>query len=196
MGREEHGDRAGPQPLDELADVLARLGVEPGRRLVEEEDLRLAEQGAGERGPLAEPLGQAPGERAATVREPDDLEHLGDATLASGRRETLEPCEEGEVVLDRQSQVQPGVLRHHRDPAPDLDCMCGVEWHPGDLCSARRRREKRREHPHRGCLPGAVRAEEAEHLPPVDVECQAVDSDEVAEALRQLTHPHGGRRSW
>jgi hypothetical protein len=47
------------------------------------------------------------------------------------------------------------------------------------------RREHCRQHPDRRRLPGAVRAEEAEHDPPRDGEVNLVDGRERAVGLRQ-----------
>ena len=44
-----------PEALDQLPELPARLRVEPGRRLVEEEQLGVADQRAGEREPLLLP---------------------------------------------------------------------------------------------------------------------------------------------
>ena len=54
MGDHHNGDRA-VEILQQLAQGLARLGVDRGGGLVQEEDLRLGDQGAGDQSPLELP---------------------------------------------------------------------------------------------------------------------------------------------
>ena len=61
-----------------------------------------------------------------------------------------------------------------------------------DHRTARRRREKTREHLHRRRFAGAVRAEEAEHLSGLDAKTDAVDGDEVAVAFHELSRFYHG----
>ena len=47
MGRQQDREPVGAEFLQPLPDLVARLGVEAGRRLVEDEELRLVDQGPG-----------------------------------------------------------------------------------------------------------------------------------------------------
>ena len=75
--RREH-DRAARalELVDEIPELPARLRIEPGRRLVEEQQLRIADQRAGEREPLLLAARQRADARAPLLlelHEPDDV---------------------------------------------------------------------------------------------------------------------------
>ncbi len=86
---DEHRPAGGREALEQLADPLDALRVEPVRGLVEDQRVRVAEQRGGE----PEPLPHAEGERAGLLPrdggQPELLEHLVDAAGrdAVGRRE-------------------------------------------------------------------------------------------------------------
>ena len=65
---------------------------------------------------------------------------------------------------------------------------CRAPVHQG---RARGGREKTGQHFHRGGFPGAVRAQEAEHLARPHFETQVIDGDEMAVALAQLPRLDG-----
>ncbi len=114
-------DRGRPDPLVELLQLVAgrrtQLGVEVGQRLVEEEHLRLAYQGAGERHPLpltARQLSRPPAEQVI------DAEQLGGPphpALPFGLIQALGLEREGDVGGHRLVWVERIALEHHRDLA-------------------------------------------------------------------------------
>src|SRR6266513_1331948 len=81
-----------------IPDVLPRLGVEPERRLVQEQDLRMMEDAARD---LEAPL-HAAGERlhqgVRAVRELDDGEELVDALTAQRPRHAVDATVQLEVL--------------------------------------------------------------------------------------------------
>ena len=58
MRREEDRHAAAAECRDQLVHVAGGDRVQAGGRLVEEQDLRVAQQRPGQRDPLAQPLGQ------------------------------------------------------------------------------------------------------------------------------------------
>ena len=81
-------DRVGAgQRLDELPDADDLLGIEPDRRLVEDQHLRIGDERLGEADPLAVPLREPPDQPLAHVGDLAPLEHLADAAppLAAAR---------------------------------------------------------------------------------------------------------------
>ena len=146
-------------------------GIERRRRLVEQQRRRLAQQADRDVDALL-----------VAAREPADLlvgavleaglgEHPRDGRLRVG--DLLEPREQPQVLGDRQLRVQRRLLRH---PA---DLLCGMR----DLALGRRQdpgedREQRR-------LAGAVRPDDRDQLPGVQLEADSVQRGPRAESLGQ-----------
>jgi hypothetical protein len=100
VGGEHDGDAVGAQRLDQLPGAPARLRVEPGRRLVEEDQLGAPDDGHRQRQPLLLAAGQPP-DRACARRRP------GRAARAAARVERA--CAEKEATRRSASpQRRPG----------------------------------------------------------------------------------------
>ena len=113
---EQHGELAVVADLlDEAAELLDLLVVEPARRLVEQQQLRLRHERAGELDPLQRPERQA-GDRAldATCAEADVVERLERLGLdvAAARVRADE-----HVLEHRHRPEELDVLEGARDPA-------------------------------------------------------------------------------
>ena len=76
MGCEEDRDAALAQAIDQLMDVPGSRRVQAGGRLIEEQDLRVTEQRAGQGNPLAKALGQGAARVIGAPGQPDRLEGL------------------------------------------------------------------------------------------------------------------------
>src|SRR5262249_4756333 len=63
------------QPVDQPPQGATGEGIDPGGRLVEEEDARLVHDGGAERHPLLEAAGQAPGQLLAPTGQSGEGEH-------------------------------------------------------------------------------------------------------------------------
>ena len=89
VGDEQEGDPQGALEVLELdLDLLAELRVESGQRLVEEQHLRLQDQGPGQGHPLALAAAELVGEPPLQPRQPDQRErlpHPGGDRAARGR---------------------------------------------------------------------------------------------------------------
>ena len=179
---------------DRLPGGAPRAGIEPGRRLVEEHELGVAD----EREPEVEPALLAARERpAAGVRllgQPDDLDDLGRVARAR-----VVAAEHVEALAHRQVRVErrgleddaeplaPGPAGARRILAEHLDvARVAVAVALEDL-------DRRR-------LAGAVRPEQPEHLAGADLEVDAPDRLVRAVALPQparerCTAPRPGGRS-
>ena len=108
-----------------------------------------------------------------------------------------------EVLPERQLLVQAVLLGDHPQPGADAGALRGgIETEEPQRAPTERRDAAH--HPHRRGLPGSVRPEEPERLALEDLEVDAVDGREGAEALRQpggfhehaiaLRHVGQGRR--
>ena len=78
VAREEHGEPFAREPAHELTHVAHPGRVEPGRRLVEQQQLRLPQQRGGDPEALAHPVRVAADAVLGPVAQLDQLEHLLD----------------------------------------------------------------------------------------------------------------------
>ena len=161
VGDEQRGERELAQQLLQLgADGRARVRVERGERLVEEEDPRLPCERAGERDPLALAAGELVRAGAGEVVDAEALEQLPHAR----------PAAEADVALDGQVREERVVL----EDVPDCARLRGPV-HRARRVEPRlaRQRDPPRLRPHEpghgaedGRLAGARRPDERERLAP------------------------------
>ena len=126
------------QLLDLHPHLHAKLRVEIGQRLVEEKNLRLADDGAADRDALALAAGELPG---SAVEQLVDLQNFGglrDAPLDLGLRRAQRLQSEGEVLA---APTYAGRARRTEIPSP------GRAWPPEHPSPARRRDGFRRRKP-------------------------------------------------
>ncbi|MCY1496164.1 hypothetical protein D9M68_300920 [compost metagenome] len=105
------------QPLDLDAQLRAQLGVEVGKRLVEEEHVDIAHQRPADRHPLALATGKL---RRFALQERLDLQDLGGAAHTFVDLLLRDLCDlqaEGEVLLHRHLRIERVGLEHHADAA-------------------------------------------------------------------------------
>ena len=93
----------------------AQLGVQVGERLVEEEDLRLAHDGAADGHALALAAGQGRGLALQELLDAQDLRGLLDALLDLRLGELAQLQAEGHVVVDGHVRIEGVVLEDHGD---------------------------------------------------------------------------------
>ena len=100
------------------AHLHAQAGVEVGERLVEQEDARVADDGAADGDALALAAGELLG---LAVEEVGDLQDAGGVLRPAPRRPWGRPSPslqaEGHVVVDGHVRVERVGLEHHRDAA-------------------------------------------------------------------------------
>src|SRR5258708_2975835 len=127
-----------PEPLtkllDELEDLRLDRDVERGRRLVRDEQLRLARERHRDHHPLPHPSGQLVrvlAEAPLWRREADQVQHLQSALTRRGQRHApVQHHRLDDLVADLQHGVQRShrLLEDHRDlVAPDLPQLVFVE---------------------------------------------------------------------
>ena len=91
------------EPLHELAHVAHPGRVEPGRRLVEQQELRVAQQRRRDAEPLAHPVRVAADAVLAAIAQLDHVEHLVDA----GRLDaTVEVGEQPQVASPGEVRIE------------------------------------------------------------------------------------------
>jgi hypothetical protein len=173
--------------LDLGAGRDAELGVEVRERLVHQEDVGLADDGAGERHALAlaaRKLGRA------AVEEVGQFHHRGrahDALAVFGFGDAADLQREADVLVDVHVGVERVALEHHRHVA-----VLRVEVvHPAAVEEdvALGRVLQPRDHAHGGGLAAARGAEEDEELAVGDGEVEPLHADEGAPALGDAAEP-------
>ena len=171
--------------VDHFPELAARDRIDAAGRLVEEDDARLVEQRDRERQLLPPAERDRADELIGGVLEPEAREHPAGAVADVAIAQVVDAAVERDVLADGEVLVEREALAHVADVALDALGLAG-DVVSGDGRAAGGGREQTGQHPDRGGLAGAVRAEEAEHLAGADVEGDAVDGGEGAEAARQI----------
>src|SRR6266511_1919516 len=180
--REENGRAALSDVTDEIPEVPARLRVKAGRRLVEEEHLRLVHHRDRDRETLPLPTRELLRLLPCPILEPDRAQerHRIDPAAVE-QREQVDDLPREEVLGER------ALLELHADPLlhaggllPDIDT--------GDERGAAVRLAQPFEDLDRRGLPRPVRTEEREDLALLHVEAHAVDRLDPTVALAQLAN--------
>ena len=196
----QHGGHPGlAQDLPHvLAHRCAQVGIEVGKRLVEQDHLRLRSQGAGQRHALLLPPRELVRSPLSQTGQPDRRQRRRDPGLAvrgvarQAERDVARHAEMGEEGV---------ILEDHADPAPlgwnppaagsggvvdavpaDLDRPGMGPLEPGD-------------DPQRRRLAAAAGSEQGQKLAALDVEIDAAEHLDVAVALLEPAHAQGGHRS-
>ena len=147
--------------VDEAEHGARRLGVEAGRRFVEQEEVGLVEHGAGQREPGAHAGGVAADLQVEGVGDAEAFRGLGDARIDQARldpeqrRGVLEVVGAGEAVVER------GAGGNHATAAAHLGAFgvdLGIEPERADRAPVGV--ERAGDEPHDGGLARAVGAEE------------------------------------
>ena len=162
LGERAHGDR-----------------VEPGERLVENEQLRLVQERRRELCALLVAVRELLDLRVGAVGETEPLEPV---RCRGARRAVAEPVQTPEVrelLADPHPRVEAALLRHVAEPQP----LGQPDRPPVPEHLPRIELDEPEDRAHRGRLPGAVRAEEAEHPPARDGERAVVERLHCPEPL-------------
>ena len=161
VGDVDHRRAEAPvQRRDLAARRHAQCRVEVGERLVEQEHLGVAHDGAAERHALALTARQRMRLAAEQLREAQDARDVGNAPLDLGTIHGAAPEAERQVVLHRHVRVERIGLEHHRDVAVLGGHL--VDHAPVDRERARRDRLEAGDHAQRRRL-AAARGPEQHH---------------------------------
>ena len=174
------------EPVEPIPDEMARLRVEAGGGLVEQEQLGFVDKRAGNRQPAFHPARKKLHPIPGSVSQLNEIkELLGSApSLVAGDPKVARVGEQ--VFIDEQLGVQRVGLWDDAQPRADSRTIPGWVLAQHTQGPARRRRDAP-DHPHGRRFTGAVRAEEAERLAALDIEVDRVNGNEVRESLCQAT---------
>src|SRR6266511_1450755 len=160
-GEDDRGGLLPPELCDLEADADGHVRVEPQRRLVQEQQLRLVEERLGEGQPLLEPGGQLVVLRLAVRLELGQFDELLDSAVKRPPAEPVETAVEGEDFGRAQAPDEGSVTARHVQPAADgrgLADQVMAKDGGGAAIGQQQGRENREE----GRLPRAVGPQEAE----------------------------------
>src|SRR5207302_2571409 len=115
VAREDHGALAGAELADELADLDDTRGIEAVRRLVQKDELRIAEQRGGDTQALLHAERVRREFAVGALAEVDELQQPVDVSSRTAPANTLEVPE---VVAAREIGIERGRLDHRPD-APE-----------------------------------------------------------------------------
>ena len=159
--------------------------IEPRRRLVEEQQLRVADQAEGEIEPPTLATGQGLGPGPCLVGEPHVLDDLIDVAVPR-----VQPGVEHHQLADTELLVEPGVLEHDPDPSRGRRVPPVAGSTPRTLTVP----DVRFRWPSRistvVVLPAPFGPEQGEHLAGLDREAQVIDRPLLAVVLAQAPHHH------
>jgi len=109
---DEHGQVLVGQPADQAAQPVDALRVEAVGRLVQDQDVGVAQQGGGQAEALAHPEREAPDPPAGGRGQPRLLQDLVDPRRGQPGRGGQDP----QVVASRAARMEPALLQHGPDP--------------------------------------------------------------------------------
>jgi hypothetical protein len=186
--------------LEDRHDAVGLGRPQAGHHLVEQQELRIGRQCAGELEPLA--VGQRQRGRLliTLVVEIEAREHV--AGVMAGRQDVgaVQQRADQHVVFDGQ----PRKRAHDLERATNAAAADRVRGLALDALAPEHdapvvRREHARDHVEQRRLAGAVRSDHREDFAGVDLEADAIDRDEAAEPLADavdLEENAHGRRPW
>jgi hypothetical protein len=176
------------QPRDFHAHVHPQRGVQVGQRLVEQEQPRVADDGAADGDALALAAGQLRRLAVEQILHLQDARGLADLRLALGREEVAEAKREADVLAHRHVRVQRVGLEHHRDATVArgdvvAQLAVDVEIPARDLLETG-------DHPQQRRFSATRRTDEDHELAMSDLEIDALDDPDRAKHLFDAPELH------
>ena len=170
MGGQENGSSIGAQVAQYFPELPARLGIEAGRRFIEEQELRIADEGGGDGEALLLPAGEFADPRASFFFEFDHGENVEgfQAMIIEGAKE-LNGLDDGEFFAEL------GLLQRDANALPEGAIVALTPALAKDLDIAGRGVEETFEDFDGGRLAGAIGSEQSETFAALDFEIESVD---------------------
>src|ERR1700687_4381561 len=191
VGGEEDGLALLAEVLQDVFHLAGTLWIEPHGGLVEEEHLRVMEQGSGQGQLLPHAAGVAGEEVVAALVQIEEFQQRLDPAIAKASLDVIEVAGKLQELSGAELVVEGRGIRHVPNAGlrplrlrHDVDAR-----YPG---RAARRPEQADQHLDRGRLAGAVGPQEAEELPWSHLQVQVLHGRQAAVALGQ--EPGGEHR--
>ena len=182
LGRQKDRDPVGDQLADAVPHRAAAAGIEPGRRLVEKDHLRRADERHRQIQPAAHAARVGRHRAPGGVDELEPFKQLGDPRRSSGAAEVVQIGHQPQVLLAGQQLVHRRELPGHPDRRTH-PVRIGVHIVAGDARLAGVGWDQGGQDPHDRRLAGAVRAQQSEHGALGDGQLDAVEHRSPAKGL-------------
>src|SRR5262249_36280638 len=193
VGRDDDGELAlVAQAMHVLPKPLARLSIEPDRRLVEEEDARVMNERACDFKAPLHARRQGAHEALPPVGELHEREHLVDALPSQRGRHAIDEAVEVQVLVERQAIVEARLLEHDAKIPTTLDWILD-DIDAVDAGGAAVGPQDGAKDVQQGRLAGAVGAKQREQLIRLHLEADIIESERAAVALAHGDDLDGGR---
>ena len=191
LGRDQHRPSGRAQPVELLPDARPQQRVDPGRRLVEEQQGGIVDERARELETALHAAGQTPGSPAPDVPQVEELEDLAGPAPPAREHHPEQRPHEVDVLADRQVRVERERLGHVAEP------LAGLAPEPARLLAqhpdrAGCRGQGPRQKPDGRRLARARRSDQAEDRPGGDDQRDAVDGELVVEPHRDVVDDDRG----
>ena len=178
---------------DELLQLDAGLRIQPGGRLVHDEDLGIMQKGAPKTETLCLAFRELIAHPIRQRREIGEIHHFLNPLQSFLTPVAERPGVKVEILEHGHVLIRPKAVRH---PAEEATHLRGVVHHivtaDGDL--AARRIVQRGQNAHRGGFPRAIRTDKAHDLAVIDGEGDAVHRVQFSESTVKVLHHDGGLR--
>ena len=194
-GGDEDRDPLPQQLVKDPPEVAARDGVHAVGRLVEEQDLRRVDQGAGQAELLLHPPGEIARQTLLEGREVAEGQQAVDLLLAPAARDAVDVGIEVDVLHDRQVAIEAEALAHVADRLLE-GLGLAHDVMAGDPGIAAGRLQNARQEPHGRGLARAVGPHQPEDLRLTDAERKLVHGGHAVEGAAQAIGAdgvHGGQ---
>ena len=186
----QHGDAERPEAGDEGEHLLPAERVEPGRRLVEEDQLGIADERLGELRALAHASREPADRTEPCLVEADEVEDVRRPLARRPRRDAAQLAERGDRVGRRLVERKAVVLGHVAESRPHPDRVAG-DVLPAHLDRTFARIGEPEEQAEHRRLARAVGADEPD-APAWNLQCQAIQCGHTRVALGQAVESEEG----
>ena len=178
----EHGGAGARESEDRSEHTLARLRIDPHRRLVDQDNLRPVQDASREAQPPAHADRELRHGLVGAVGEADQVERMADRRGRISRRDALRAGEEVQVLGRRQGGIERHLLGHEPEHAAHGRRL-GGQTVPPDRHGAGVEAEQGGEDAERGRLARAVRTKQSDDLARCNGERESRERDPLAVAL-------------
>ena len=178
---------AGSFAPEDALDQLLVQGIEAGKGLVQDQELRPMGDGRGELHLLGHAAGEVLHPPVDDLAQAEALQQVDRPPARRAAVEPLQPGEEGDRLGRLHPPIEPALLRQIADAAQKRPGP-GLSEQPDHAGIGRHQAE---DHAQGRGLAGAIGAEEAEHFAGADLEGKVVDRPEVSVGLRRDGRPRG-----
>ena len=190
-GEKERAALLGAQMRDHVPHRNARGRVEAGGGFVQEQDLRVVHQAAGDLQAPPHAPRQGGGKGAGAVGEADGFQQLRGALAAPRSGDAVEPGVNANILGAGELGVAGHVLRNHSNRGAHRVGVAN-DIVPGHDRRAAGGRHQRGQHADERALAGAVGSEQAEDLAALDLEADVIHRQQRAETLADAFDVDGG----